>query len=54
MKWRVLRYGGGAGTCTGHQITDWVHVTRPAAATTTGHERYNLGKVVDTPSLTCR
>ena len=35
-------------------ITDWVHVTRPAAATTTGRERCNLGKVVDTPSLTCR
>ena len=37
-----------------HQITDWVHVTRPAAATATGHERYSLGKVADTPSLTCR
>ena len=36
------------------RITDWVHVTRPAAATTTGRERDNWGKAVDTPSLTCR
>jgi hypothetical protein len=45
---------GNAGSLRVHQITDWVHVTRPAAATATGHERCNSGKVADTPSLTCR
>ena len=32
-----------------HQITGWVHVTRPLAATATGNRRGRLGEAADTP-----
>jgi hypothetical protein len=35
-----------------HQITDWVHVTRPAAATGAGMRTGCSGEAPDTPSLT--
>ena len=36
------------------RITDWVHVTRPAAATGAGTRTGSLGKAPDTPPLSCR
>ena len=37
-----------------HPITDWVHVTRPAAATGAGTRTGSLGKAPDTPPPSCR
>ena len=36
------------------QLTDWVHVTRPAAATGAGTRTCSLGKAPDTPPPSCR
>ena len=41
-------------TCNGLHITDWVHVTRPAAATGAGTRTGRLGKAPDTPPPSCR
>ena len=47
---REMRAGLRSRACSARHPTGWVHVTRPAAATATGRERCNLGKVADTPS----